>query len=72
MRQFAAAGHKEPYRPQEVDRACGVPQTATEAGPKSVEVMRVEVWSVSPFIPYLDSSNRRAVSCSGAVCADER
>ncbi|KAG0652459.1 hypothetical protein D0Z07_0048 [Hyphodiscus hymeniophilus] len=41
------ARHKEPYRPQEVDRACGVPQTAPEAGPKTVgEVMRVEFWLI--------------------------
>lgn len=70
VRNFAT-GHKEPYRSQEVDRACGVPQTAPEAGPKTVgEVMRVEFWSVSLFV--LPPSNFRALSVELFADKDDR
>ncbi|KFX87955.1 hypothetical protein V490_07931 [Pseudogymnoascus sp. VKM F-3557] len=44
LKQFAT-GKKEPYHAPEVDRACGVPQSAPEAGPKSVGgIMGPELW----------------------------
>lgn len=46
-----ATGKKEPYRPPEVDRACGVPESAPEAGPKSAGgIMGPGLWYIHPLI----------------------
>lgn len=63
---------KKPYHPEEVDRACGVPQTAPEAGPRNVwGIMGPELWytrnplynfSTFPVLYYANNICRKAPS----------